>query len=280
MQEIQIQGEKMTEREILKRKDEIAKCGEDVWTNFVCGLRFDKNVIDVIDLEKSLMVIVKAPYQKLGYFMAADSGQLVKLLKRIPKDVFITWTYRPNRNDLSDIVCQAGLHLYARYIRNTIVFKSNPYEYPTKGKRVLLQEMYDSSSGEFPVIHDAEELLELALKVFDVNCDGVFTIQEWRERIRKKEVLIYRESGKIVACYVWRLQGKVLYSNVSINLGTANILYNLERQVFERYWNEGIRAHYSWKNCENKKALKRGLENCEECIANKSILYHSIYTRR
>lgn len=269
----------MYHNEILKRRDEIAKSGEDIWTNFVLGLRFDENVIDVVDLEKSLMVIVKTPYQKLGYFVAAGSEELRKLLKCTPVDVFVKWTYKPTGDDLSDMMCQAGFHLYARYIRNTTVYKSNPYEYPARGTKALLQEMYDSSCGEFPAVEDAEELFELAYKVFDVNCDDVFTIQEWRERIQKKEVLIYRESGKIIACYVWRLQGKVLYSNISINLGLANILYNMERRVFDRYWKEGIRAHYSWKNCENKKALKRGLENCEECILNKSILYHSIYTR-
>lgn len=270
----------MRHNEILKRRDEIAKSGKDIWTNFVFGLRFDENVIDIVDLEKSLMVIVKTPYQKLGYFVAAGSEELRRLLKRTPMDIFVKWTYKPTRDDLSEIMCQAGFYLYARYIRNTTVYKSNPYEYPARGTKALLQEMYDSSCGEFPAVEDAEELFRLAKKVFDTNSDDVFTVQEWRERIQKKEVLIYRESGKIIACYVWRLQGKVLYSNISINLGLANILYNLERQVFERYWNEGIRAHYSWKNCENKKALKRGLENCEECIANKSILYHSIYTRR
>lgn len=64
----------MRYNEILKRRNEIAKSGEDIWTNFVLGLRFDENVIDVVDLEKSLMVIVKTPYQKLGYFVAAGAS--------------------------------------------------------------------------------------------------------------------------------------------------------------------------------------------------------------
>lgn len=270
----------MNHDEIMKRKNEISKKGGKIWTNFLSGLRFDENVTDVIDLDEAILVIVQTTFQKLGYFVAAGSEQLVKLLRLTPIDVFIKWTYRPDEDDLGEKMFQAGFYLYARYIRNTTVFKKNPYQHAVTGKRAILHEMYDSSCGEFPVVEDAEKLFELAKEVFDQNCDEVFTVREWKERIRKKEVLIYREDGKIFSCYVWHLQGKVLYSNISINLGPANILYNLERRIFEQYWDEGIRAHYSWKNCENRKALKRGLENCKECILRESILYHSIYKKK
>ena len=72
--------------------------------------------------------------------------------------------------------------------------------------------------------------------------------------VKKKEILVYREAGEIIAAYIFHYQGKKLYSNTSMNLGGANILYNMERRIFEEAWNKGIRIFYGWGNLANVRA--------------------------
>ena len=121
--------------------------------------------------------------------------------------------------------------------------------------------MYDSACGEYPTEEDAEEIYEIHMRNFDAVSDDIFTIDEWKEKIRKKEVLVYREEGKIIAYYNWKLEGNTFYSNVSVDEGPANIMYNLERRVFEKYWEQGIRIFYFWVNKKKQQTIASG--QCE-----------------
>ena len=110
-------------------------------------------------------------------------------------------------------------------------------------------------------------------------CDDVFTLEQWDKIIERKECLLHRENGNIVTFYVWRLEGRKLYSNMVVNEGPANFSYNLERRIFEEMWSKGIRIFYAWYNIKNKKALKRGNEKTEELIKSKEIIYNDIYIK-
>ena len=163
---------------------------------------------------------------------------------------------------------------------NTTTYLNNPYEVTEKGRRAILQEMYDPAQGEFPQEKDAEEIYQLCLKNFDPVIDDVFSIEEWRKAIVNKECLVVKENGKIITIYKWCMEGKKLYSNLVINLGTANLLYNLERCIFEKYWEEGMRTAYAWINISNKKALKRGPKYEHDIIKSKKLLYDTIYKKQ
>lgn len=99
-------------------------------------------------------------------------------------------------------------------------------------------------------------------------------MEDWRRTIENKECVIVRENGKIVTLYKWRIEGKKLYGNISVNLGAANLLYDLERSVFDEYWEKGIRTMYAWINCSNNKALKRGPGYEKEIV--KARMYYMI----
>ena len=99
------------------------------------------------------------------------------------------------------------------------------------------------------------------------------------EIIERKECLLYRENGNIVTFYVWRLEGRKLYSNLVLNEGAANFSYNLERRIFEEMWEKGIRIFYAWYNVKNKKALKRGNANTDKLIKSNEIIYNDIYIK-
>lgn len=266
----------MSYEDVMKEVDSLKQIYGKLFTNIIPGAMKSNLEYEIIKKDEGLIIVAQEPHRKRGYFAVKDKDALAVLLADIPHNIFFEWLYR-GENELEEIMNRVNIKLYATFFRSTRIWKGNPFEVQQEGRRVLLQEMYDSSCGEYADVEDAEELYELSKSVFDVKCDDVFTVEEWRERILMREVLVYREKDKITSCYVWHLDGKKLYSNISINLGAANILYNMERRIFTEMWEKGIRIYYSWRNIKNKKALSRGNKNTRVLLAREDIMYNAIY---
>lgn len=212
-------------------------------------------------------------------FVVASLEDLHNLIESIQGNTVISILYKEDC-ELNSFFTSMGVELYATYQRTTICYKSNPYLIPEQSKRrQLLPKMYDPQCGEFPHEKDAEEIDRLCRKVFDPLCDDMFTIEEWKEKIKSKNVLVYKDDGEITALYVWCLEGKKLYSNMSVNIGAANTLYNMERRVFEEMWNSGIRVFYGWGNLKNTNAKKHAIPESSVLKCAKSInrLFCDIY---
>ena len=213
-------------------------------------------------------------------FVVASLEDLHNLVQSIPDNTTIPIVYK-EECELNSFFMPMDLTLHATYQRTTVRYKSNPYLFPEISKRrQILPKMYDPHCGEFPLEEDAEELDRLCRKVFDPICDDMFTIEQWKQMIRDKNILVYKDDEEeITAVYVWRLEGKKLYSNMSVNTGAANTLYNMERRVFEKMWNDGIRVFYGWGNLDNVDAKKHAMpENAiRECAESINILFCDIY---
>lgn len=214
-------------------------------------------------------------------FVVATKDDLRTLIELIPNNTIINIVYK-DKCDLDDFFASEGLSLYASYQRNVTRYKSNPYLLPEVSKRrQILPKMYDPACGEYPDSKDAEELDQLHRQVFDPLCDDMFTIDEWKEKINNKEILVYRERGKITAYYCFRLEGQKLYSNMSVNIGAANTLYNMERRIFEEMWNKGIRVFYGWFNLKNVKAKNHGIapQAANRCVESSSRSFCNTYLK-
>lgn len=212
-------------------------------------------------------------------FVVATLDDLHTLLTQIPGNTVINIVYK-EECDLDSFFISEGLSLYASYQRNVTRYESNPYLFPeTNKRRKLLPKLYDPNCGEYPSREDAEELDRLHRQVFDPLCDDMFTIDEWNEKIDNKEILVYRERGKITAYYCFRLEGQKLYSNMSVNIGAANTLYNMERRVFEEMWSRGVRIFYGWFNLKNERAKKHGIspEAANQCAKSFSRSFCNTY---
>lgn len=229
--------------------------------------------------EKAVVFIVEEPFRKRVFFATVDNDSLVLLLQKVPAGCILEYIYK-QENDMVDCFVRGGLIEYTYYIRNTIVWSESPYTVSETGRRKLLQEMYDPHCGEYASQNDIMELYTITKETFDNNCDDIFTLDRWANIIENKECLLYKENNQIIALYVWRLEGKKLYSNISINRGSANILYNLERRVFEEMWDKGIRVYCAWFNKDNFLAINRGNNNAKKYIVRQEIIYNGIYLKQ
>lgn len=242
-------------------------------TNFTMNSAEEESCEEIYKSKSYYAVLYKDIDKYVLSFVVASLEDLHNLIELMPNNTVINILYRKiDECDLDAFLKSEGLLLHATYQRTSIRYKSNPYLCPEKSKRrQILPKMYDPECGEYPDLEDAEELDCLCRKVFDPLCDDMFSIDEWKEKIENKEILVYRDEGKITAYYMFRLEGKKLYSNMSVNIGAANTLYNMERRIFEEMWNKGIRTFYGWGNLKNKKARKHAMQSeavltCAEAV--------------
>lgn len=208
-----------------------------------------------IEIEDGCATVVQKPDMNIMYFVASTADDFKKLVQKMPSNTVMNYAYKEkNQDEIEAWALEANLTKHATYMRTTFHYISNPYLEKEVPRRQILQKMYDPLCGEYPEIQDIPQMDSLWRELFDPLCDDVFSYKQWEEMVKKKEILVYREAGEIIAAYIFHYQGKKLYSNTSMNLGGANILYNMERRIFEEAWNKGIRIFYGWGNLANVRA--------------------------
>ena len=260
----------------------IRKQNKGIETNYYANVLSDEDDVITFESEKAIIYIMQEPFRQRVYFVSADEGELMELLQLVPKGAVLEYVHKDVNPALLNTFQEGKLEKYATYIRHTTCYVENPFLFPEKGRRALLQELYEPNFGEYATVSDVDELYDLTKETFDVICDDVYTKEKWTEIVQNKECLLYRDNGKIISYYVWRLEGKKLYSNISLNKGPANVLYNLERRILEQMWEKGIRIYYAWYNVENSAALSRTNKNEEisKCVKSHSQIYNSIFVRK
>lgn len=233
--------------------------------------------------DNAVLYTIDEEYRTCAYFYANKIESLRELFLQIDKSIVVEIVFKNKETEqyLSLISEYLGFNLHTVFFRETIVWEGNPYEIPEKNRRKLLWEMYDPNFGENANCDDAEELFDLGKNSFE-ECNGdIITLQEWKKIIEEKRCLIYREDNRIVTYFVWRKEGRKLYTHQVLNLGPANYLYNLERRTFEKLWDEGIRVHYWWIDRNNISPQRRGRSDPEvlKLIKSREFLYNAIFVR-
>lgn len=267
----------MDTEQLKERIGVLGKKGK-VESNAVIGFFQKQNEYKVFENSKSILCIDTEPFRLRCYYWTVDRGTLPELLLQVDKGAALEIVYKED-NDALQTILDGGFYKSDTYIRIACTYTQYPYTIPETGRRAVLENMYDPSFGEYPNENDVDELFTLNRKLFNEKIEEIFTKDKWLEVIHNKECFVYREDDKIVSYTVWKIRGRSIYTNISVNLGPANYLYNLERRKDEIAWNQGIRTFYAWFNIKNKKALRKNNPNLEKIIKVKTILYNDIFIK-
>lgn len=259
---------------------DLKRSNKKIWTNYLFYDHPEDTGI-TIQNKDGYATVIKETDKNVMYFVTASPKSFVDLIEQAPANTVFNYAYR-KENDLLPLSETAGLEKYATYLRTTICYHKNPYLEKEIPRRQVLQEMYDPKCGEIPTEADIPELDKLCREKFDPLCDDVFSEEQWESIVKNKEILVYREDGEITAFYVFRHEGKKLYSNMSLNIGAANTLYSMERRVFEEAWERGIRVYYGWGNLDNKRAHTHAMSTsiAEKCAKSIEHLYCDTFYKK
>ena len=266
-------------KEINEKIKEIKTKNRSYLSNIIYSKLNNEEDYAVVCLKNAIAILVKDRNRTSAFFVASDEENLKKLLLELPKETYIEHFHEDIEDSLRGVFEAGQYKYYAEYVRETTTYLKNPYEIVEKGRRAILQEMYNPLQGEVPQEQDAESIYRLCLDVFDPVIDDVFSVEEWRKAIVDKECLVVKKGGEVIALYKWCIEGNKLYSNLAVNLGSADLLYNMERRIFEKYWEEGIHTAYGWINILNAKALRRKPPCPTNIVKSKNVLYDTIYKK-
>ncbi len=248
--------------------------------NIVAGKIIPGEKYSAIIEENALCFIIPDRLHRRNslYFMGLDHESAISILRRVKgEDIVCDYMSRDNDDPLGDLLSKAGFRHFSTYLRVSNSYRENPFLIPEKGKRKILQEMYEPDRCCYAKESDIKELMKINESAFITYVDDFFTYEEWVEIINKRECLIYKENDKIISFYVWKIEGKKLYANMIVNYGTADLSYNMERRAFEEAWEKGVRSLYYWIRVDNKKALSHNGIDIKGNDAAINGLYDYIY---
>lgn len=192
------------------------------------------------------------------FFIAYDLAVLERELSYFPKDSVLDYICQ-GVNPLDCIFQGSGFEKIASYARKSTNFLKEGKEF-RRSHSEILDSYYDETVGDYASISDAEEIVSLLDEVFDKEVDHIPTVSDIREYAKKNWILVYRVSGKIRALYIFQIQGKKFYSNISYNSLSAVVLYCLEKRAhMEVVRNYDVVMKYSWINTKNQRSLKRNV---------------------
>lgn len=192
------------------------------------------------------------------YFASYDLCELSEELAHFPKDAILDYVCK-GTNLIKQYILGGGFEEIASYVRKSTNLLAEGKEFK-RSHSEMLDSYYDENIGEYAKENDAEEIVQLLEEVFDKEIDHIPTVAEIREYAKKNWILVYRVLGKIRALYLYQIQGKKFYSNISYNSVPAIILYCLEKRAhMEVMENYDVVMKYSWINTQNQRSLRRNV---------------------
>lgn len=192
------------------------------------------------------------------FFVAYNLEVLQRELACFPKSTILDYICQ-GENSLDSTFEKSGYEKIGTYARKSTNFLKEGKEF-RRSHSEILDSYYDETIGEYATEADAEEIVQLLDQVFDKEIDHIPTVEKIREYAKKHWILLYRKSGKIRGLYVYQIQGKKFYSNISYNSLPAVILYCLEKRAhMEVVNNYDVIMKYSWINTKNQRSLKRNI---------------------
>lgn len=248
--------EKKHIKEISLKMTEIRKTKRKVMTNYYLTYNGADVLFDTFVTEETIVFCIQENNIYRVFYYSVDEKDLIENLKKLPK------------NSILDIVAQegsldvqwlegAGFYLYSTYARfgQPLLDYENQKELMSKNR---IDAFYNEEYGECATVDDVQELQRLISKGFDEKTDHLFSDEELEDLINNKNILVQRESGEIFCIFIYKIEGKKFYYNLSYNEGTADVLYSIEKKSLLNAIKEyGVSYAYSWMALTNKKALKR-----------------------
>lgn len=242
--------------EIQQIIDGFKEKGKRTKTNYYYTYQNFSDSFDVWEGTATIVFGIKEGMVYRVFYCSQNEEELGECLKQVPEGAvleFITKEKVINENFLA----RAGFELYDTYGR----LGRSLLGYEEEKERMKMQRMgcfYDDSYGEIATKHDLSELQKVIYGTFDVKADHLLTDKEMLELIEKNQVIIQRECGKICCIFIYKIQGKKIYYNLSLNRSTADVLYSIQqKELLKAIREKGVIYMYGWISLNNKAAVKR-----------------------
>lgn len=212
---------------------------------------------DVCQTEKTIVFGMQDHLVYRVYFYTAAIDELAELLRQYPDEATIDIIAR-RREDLTSLfeqLASAGYGRHALFERYHILdLKTGIY---TKIP-VFFQGQKAMQYGRYATEEDAEEVLELLQDTFDHKESHLQDMKRLKHMIKKENVRVISEDGKIVTVVTFWYEGKKEYIEHVVNTARREYAHALYLSAFEIAVSNGINYAYTWIKSTNKRMQKFG----------------------
>lgn len=174
-------------------------------------------------------------------FYTVSTEDLQQVLGSIPEPVTVDVVTK----DPEDLLCEmqnAGYILLARMRR----LVNRDITEVMKG-----MELSNDPMGGSAHVEDAETINRLLWEVFDTRVSHLMSDSELAEAIRKGEVFVEKEQGKIVTVLQRTVERNQFYINQVINRSDSFRVHSLLKKELFRFYENGGRYLYAWVQDSN-----------------------------
>lgn len=227
-----------------------------VVTNFCRQKELRTQIFEVIYTDSSLVFWYWDNHVCRVFFYSIKGAEVRKLLQMTPENAVMD-IISPQKEEQKRWEKLTGFSSYAVYGRFGRKIAGIEEE-KKRFKREPLDRFYKEEYGIPAVREQLEEIQQVLEDHFDAGADHLYSKQEMAELIDKKRVWIHSEEGRITTIFVYRIEGKKFYSNISLNDSTADVLYSIQKKVLLNAIEEfKVLYYYGWIRINNRQALRK-----------------------
>lgn len=238
-------------RQIMNR---ISMSGQTILTNYYYNDLSGR--FEVIQRKSTVIFTVNDGEVFRAYYYSSNQKELTECLKTLPLGTIIDIISKEKNVDM-EWLNEAGFFPYATYGRFGRTLHTEREERERMSTNPL-DRFFSDKYGEYAKKSDVAELQKIIYDTFDANSDHLLSDREMLELIEKKWVIIQRDRNQICCVFIYRIEGKKIYYNLSINKSTADVLYSIQKKALLSAISKwGVRYVYGWISLNNKQALKR-----------------------
>ncbi len=249
---------KMEIRDILVRSKKIRVPGKKMISNYYMNYSDkDKLLFDIYETEKTVLFGFKEGNIYRVFFYTVEPSDLIFLLKQNIQGEEVIEIVSKESLDSYRWIENTGFRWYKTFERYGTTLQS--YEETKRNyEKSRMNNFYNENYGQFATMEDIPDIQCCIKNQFDERADHFFCDKDLADLISNKNIYVEKENGHIYCICIFRIEGKKIYFNLSYNMGTADVLYSIERKILlNAICEHKVTYSYCWMDQENVKAQKR-----------------------
>jgi hypothetical protein len=224
-----------------------------ILTNYFCNLSVAMYVCAKKVKETVIFYLEEKSFKRL-FFYSANVEQLGKLLDIKIENCLIDFIYKYRNMEFESALINIGYKELACYKR---IYNDAINDFLKLNEISRLLRYYKENIILSADVMDAEELYVKMNASFDIKVSHFPTLDELRDIIAKKQVLIIKNNNEICSYLIFNFQGKKCYLNFLFNDTFVNPMNSIALliKLYTMLKEEGINYSYAWVDGKNIPAL-------------------------
>ena len=237
----------------------IRKKGRKVYSNYFNQCAREEQPLKTWIMDKAVVFEWIDNGIKRIYFYSVDEEELTFVLSKVDIGSVIDFITK-DKDEISAMFFKAGFRMYMEYGRFYIEESSPKLCEILKNDKKVVEDIFGQPYGEMAKVSDAEEIDFQLREEFDIYEAHFYSLEKLREHIKKGWVWVARENEKIIAAYLFEIQGCKAYGAYLYNRGGVEVMLSMINKASKFIMSQGVTYSYCWMRLDNKRIIRYNMK--------------------